>query len=210
MSPPSSFPNSNGGTSTDSHSKPVSPQQNIHESSLIEDKKNEPVFQLPPGPVITSPDRLFTAFTREVILRRPQEFKIAALRNIVSLFPEGSSPIIAGFGNRDTDVLAYKAVGVPNGRIFIISPTGEVQTDNKTFQKTYEWINSHVDSIFPFCKQLASNYNVGAKMGIPILENQNFTDTAFWKRTIPTLTLTDEADAGGISKKSVVIIKKQR
>jgi phosphatidate phosphatase PAH1 len=210
MSPPSSFLNSTGGTSTDSHSKPVSPQQNIQESSLIEDKKNEPVFQLPPGPVITSPDRLFTAFTREVILRRPQEFKIAALRNILSLFPEGSSPIIAGFGNRDTDVLAYRAVGVPNGRIFIISPTGEVQTDNKTFQKTYEWINSHVDSIFPFCKQLASNINVGAKMGIPILENQNFTDTAFWKRTIPTLTLTDEADAGGISKKSVVIIKKQR
>jgi len=155
---------------------------------------NEPVFQLPPGPVITSPDRLFTAFTREVILRRPQEFKIAALSNILSLFPDGSSPIIAGFGNRDTDVLAYRAVGVPNGRIFIISPTGEVQTDNKTFQKSYAWINSHVDNIFPFCKQVsAADSNVGARMGIPL--HQNFTDAEFWKRSLPKLSLEDEADA---------------
>jgi phosphatidate phosphatase LPIN len=129
-----------------------------------------------------------------VILRRPQEFKIAALRNILSLFPEGSSPIIAGFGNRDTDVLAYRAVGVPNGRIFIISPTGEVQTDNKTFQKSYAWINSHVDNIFPFCKHVsAADASLGVRTtGVP---HHNFTDAEFWKRSLPKLSLADEAEA---------------
>ncbi len=43
-------------------------------------------FQLPDGPVIMSPDRLFTALHREVIQRRPDEFKIACLRDIQRLF----------------------------------------------------------------------------------------------------------------------------
>lgn len=43
-------------------------------------------FQLPDGPIIMSPDRLFTALHREVIQRRPDEFKIACLRDIQRLF----------------------------------------------------------------------------------------------------------------------------
>lgn len=35
---------------------------------------------LPDGPVIMAPDRLFHCLTREVILRKPEEFKISALR----------------------------------------------------------------------------------------------------------------------------------
>ena len=77
---------------------------------------------LPPGPVITSPDRLQAAFTREVIHRRPHEFKIEALMGIRKIFPKGINPFYAGFGNRDTDMLSYKEVGVPTGRIFIINP----------------------------------------------------------------------------------------
>lgn len=55
--------------------------------------------------MIMSPDRLFTAFHREVIMRRPEEFKIACLNDIKKLFgtSEGSvSPFYAGFGNRIT------------------------------------------------------------------------------------------------------------
>ena len=77
---------------------------------------------MPDGPVITSPDRTFTALKREVIDRRPQEFKIQALNGIVQLFPKSVNCFYAGFGNRDTDMMAYLAVGVPSGRIFIINP----------------------------------------------------------------------------------------
>ena len=86
-----------------------------------------PVFHLPAGPVFTSPDRLVTAFTREVIHRRPQEFKIPSLVSVLELFPTGSHPFFAGFGNRGTDVQAYQAVGIPNGKIFVINPQGEVR-----------------------------------------------------------------------------------
>jgi phosphatidate phosphatase LPIN len=34
-------------------------------------------YQLPEGPVLMSPDRLFAALKREVIDKRPEEFKIA-------------------------------------------------------------------------------------------------------------------------------------
>jgi phosphatidate phosphatase LPIN len=57
-------------------------------------------YQLPEGPVIMSPDRLLRAFTREVIYRRPEEFKMACLKDIKNLFP--FSPFYAGFGNRIT------------------------------------------------------------------------------------------------------------
>lgn len=57
-----------------------------------------------------------------MILRRPHEFKIATLQDIRALFPPDWNPFYAGFGNRDTDEISYKEVGVPLNRIFIINP----------------------------------------------------------------------------------------
>ena len=45
-----------------------------------------------------------------MILRRPHEFKIATLQDVRSLFPPDWNPFYAGFGNRDTDEISYKAV----------------------------------------------------------------------------------------------------
>ena len=42
---------------------------------------------------------LFSTY-REVIERKPEEFKISCLRDIGSLFPEKSNPFYAGFGNK--------------------------------------------------------------------------------------------------------------
>lgn len=75
-----------------------------------------------------SPDRLMRSFSREVILKKPQVFKIAALKNIRNLFPDADNnpPFVCGFGNRDTDAVSYRNVGIPLGKIFIINPDGEV------------------------------------------------------------------------------------
>ena len=43
-------------------------------------------YKLPPGPVILSPDRTIAALRREVYLRKPEIFKMACLRDIMSLF----------------------------------------------------------------------------------------------------------------------------
>ena len=39
-------------------------------------------------------------FYREVIEKKPEEFKIACLRDIQSLFPTSKNPFYAGFGNK--------------------------------------------------------------------------------------------------------------
>ena len=41
-------------------------------------------------------------FHREVIEKKPEEFKIACLKEIRSLFPEDYDPFYAGFGNKHT------------------------------------------------------------------------------------------------------------
>ena len=82
--------------------------------------------KLPVGPVIISPDGILPSLFREMIVKRPDEFKIACLQTIKDLFPEDWNPFYAGFGNRPTDEVSYSAVGVPDSRIFTINPKGEV------------------------------------------------------------------------------------
>ena len=63
-------------------------------------------------------------------------FKIAALRNIKSLFPEDEDPFYSGFGNRDTDAISYRAVGISLGKIFIINQDGEIHHFNSLYKKS--------------------------------------------------------------------------
>ena len=47
---------------------------------------NQDGIKLPPGPVILSPDRTFAALRREVVLKKPEVFKMACLSDIKNLF----------------------------------------------------------------------------------------------------------------------------
>lgn len=96
-----------------------------------------------------SPDRLIYAFKREIIDRKPQLFKIAALLNIKNLFANNKCPFYAGFGNRDTDAVSYRAVGINYKRIFIINPQGEVVVLKSMYKKSYPLMNQLVDQMFP-------------------------------------------------------------
>ncbi|ORZ30013.1 Lipin/Ned1/Smp2-domain-containing protein, partial [Catenaria anguillulae PL171] len=103
-------------------------------------------YQLPDGPVLTSPDGLLTALKREVVTKTPAEFKTATLGMLADLFekPESSVSVLgapleedfsgakrasvfaAGFGNRETDLVAYASVGIPDSHQFIVDSSGEV------------------------------------------------------------------------------------
>jgi len=105
---------------------------------------------LPHGPLIMSPDRLVKSLKREVIYRRPQEFKILALRDIRRLFAMTVQPFAAGFGNRISDLVAYLAVGMPAERIFIINKNSEIkQSGNRSYQQSYPSLLSMADDMFP-------------------------------------------------------------
>ena len=103
------------------------------------------------GPVMCAPDPLSKALFREVVTRNPQRFKIRCLQDIRNLFPSGWNPFHAGFGNRDTDVESYLAVGVPQHRIFTINPKGSVvcETTKRVKQYTLSEVNELVHEMFP-------------------------------------------------------------
>lgn len=105
---------------------------------------------LPRGPLLMSPDGLFSSFKREVIDKSPQLLKISVLKEVRALFPVDYCPFYAGFGNRETDAIAYRTVGIEMGRIFIVNNNGEVFQLNNSMKKSYSLINNLVHDIFPF------------------------------------------------------------
>ncbi|KAF7723479.1 hypothetical protein EC973_001990 [Apophysomyces ossiformis] len=133
-------------------------------------------YQLPDGPVIMSPDRLFTSFHREVIMRKPEVFKMACLRDIQRLF-DGRDPFYAGFGNRITDAVSYRSVNVPASRIFTIDPNSEVKLELLTgFKSSYIHLNDLVDQIFPPINKAI---------------DEEFNDWNYWKAPLPEVELPE-------------------
>lgn len=133
---------------------------------------------LPDGPLIMSPDRLFPSFKREVIDHKPYVFKIAALRDIHRLFPEGYNPFYAGFGNRDTDHRAYVHIGIPESRIYIIDRDGTLHHVNASVcVKTYASMGAVSDRMFPTVPKLheADTYTLYAEDDTYITEHQRLT-----------------------------------
>ncbi|GMH32205.1 hypothetical protein BSKO_00039 [Bryopsis sp. KO-2023] len=142
--------------------------------------------KMPLGPVIISPHGLLPSLYREMILRRPHDFKIGCLQDIRILFPDDWNPFYAGFGNRGTDVLSYEKAGVPPSRIFTINSKGQIIRGSLSSIQTSTWsslqgINELVDEVFPPVK---SN-----RQGPPLREE--FNDFCHWKVSIPHFGLDD-------------------
>ncbi|GJJ07183.1 hypothetical protein Clacol_001383 [Clathrus columnatus] len=141
---------------------------------------NQNNYQLPEGPVIMSPDRLLTSLHREVIMRKPEVFKMACLKDIQRLFGGIShNPFYAGFGNRITDALSYRSVDIPSARIFTIDSSGEVKMELLElagYKSSYIHMTDLVDQMFP-----------------PINRKwtPEYTDFNYWRTPIPELELPE-------------------
>lgn len=129
---------------------------------------------LPNGPVVISPDGLFPSLYREVIRRAPHEFKIACLEDIKALFPSDYNPFYAGFGNRDTDELSYRKMGIPKGKIFIINPKGEVAINSSVDVKSYTSLHTLVNDMFP---------------PTTLVEQEDYNSWNYWKMPLPDVDL---------------------
>ncbi|AET40367.1 phosphatidate phosphatase PAH1 Ecym_5631 [Eremothecium cymbalariae DBVPG len=180
---------------------------------------------LPIGPVVLSPDRTMAALRREVIFKKPEVFKISCLNDIRKLyfkelqgFDEGNAnsdeqptPFYAGFGNRITDALSYRTVGIPSSRIFTINPDGEVHMELlelTALRSSYVHINELVDQFFPHVKQ--NPYyrkddelkSLSPTPGSPMFNpeersfyrqhDEKFSDVNFWRD--PVLSIEDFSD----------------
>lgn len=144
-------------------------------------------YKLPDGPVILSPDRTMAALKREVVLKKPEVFKMACLNDIQNLYADiEGTPFYAGFGNRITDGLSYRSVGIPSSRIFTINPNGEVHLELlelSGYKSSYVSISDLVDHFFPLAGYVRGQ--------------ESYTDLTYWKDPILDLSdLSDLSDAG--------------
>ncbi|XP_034427772.1 phosphatidate phosphatase LPIN2-like isoform X1 [Hippoglossus hippoglossus] len=137
---------------------------------------------LPQGPLMLSPSSLFSAFHREVIEKKPEKFKIECLTDIKNLFFPNMHPFYAAFGNRDSDVFAYKQVGVPVFRIFTVNPRGELILEQAKGNKTsYSRLSELVEHVFPLRSSEHS-----ATFSCP-----EFSSFCFWRQPIGELCLEE-------------------
>ncbi|XP_049605523.1 phosphatidate phosphatase LPIN2-like isoform X5 [Syngnathus scovelli] len=105
---------------------------------------------LPRGPLLLAPSSLLSAFHREMIEKKPEKFKVECLSDIGKLFSAGEQPFYAAFGNRESDVLAYRQAGVSVCRIFTVNPKGELILEQSKSNKTsYSRLSELVDHVFP-------------------------------------------------------------
>lgn len=143
-------------------------------------------FKLPKGPVIMSPDRTIAALRREIYLRKPEVFKMACLRDILSLFSHKRNPFYAGFGNRLTDALSYRSVNIPSTRIFTINSNAEVALDLltlNTYKSSYVTMREVVDHFFPPVGLLVTG------------GGEDFTDFKYWRDSPLEIDDFDETDS---------------
>ncbi|KDQ08264.1 hypothetical protein BOTBODRAFT_38096 [Botryobasidium botryosum FD-172 SS1] len=142
---------------------------------------NQGGYVLPEGPVILSPDRTMASLHREVIMRKPEVFKMACLRDIQRLFGNSGTPFYAGFGNRITDAMSYRSVNVPSDRIFTIDSSGEVKMELLElagYKSSYIHMTDLVDQMFPpIHRQWVTAY----------------TDFNYWRDPIAEIELPDFA-----------------
>jgi len=88
---------------------------------------------LPSGPVVTDSTTYYGSLKREVLDKTSHLFKTDYLLGVKSLFARAGrdvarSPVfMIAFGNKDTDALAYEAVGVPKVLTFLIDARSVVR-----------------------------------------------------------------------------------
>jgi len=126
----------------------------------IDSIKQDNNHVMPGGPILLSPDRTFESTYREMIIKKPHIFKIECLKQVKNLFPEMQDPFYAGFGNRITDYISYKTLGVNVSRIYIIDSKSAIKNyDSGGFVSSYDELNKTAEFSFPTVRLDAEGFN---------------------------------------------------
>lgn len=136
---------------------------------------------LPDGPLLLSPSSLVSAFHREVIEKKPEEFKISCLRDIKELFPAHVNPFLAGFGNRINDVWAYTTIGIQKSRIFTVNHKGQLRIETlQSFESSYTRLSDVVDHFFA---------PLDSEMQLRQMSNDTneYSTLNYWKNSLPEI-----------------------
>lgn len=145
----------------------------------IDSIKQDNCHMMPSGPILLSPDRTSESLYREIIIKKPHIFKIECLKTVRALFPDNEEPFYAGFGNRDTDYVSYKTLGLNVNRIYIINSNSQIKNlDQAGFVSSYDDLNNIAEYAFPCVDGLAKGYL-----------SENYNEKNFWNPTKSTVDI---------------------
>lgn len=123
-------------------------------------------------------------------MRKPELFKMACLRDIQRLFgPEAKAAFYAGFGNRITDAMSYRSVGVEPSKIYTIDSTGVVKTE---LLQTAGHKGSYILLVSFHFTELIQNDLVN-EVFPPVARKvkPEYTDFNYWRTDIPDIPIPD-------------------
>ena len=107
--------------------------------------------KLPNGPIIMDPDGIFSSFKKGIIQKQQYLIKILSLIEIKNLFgnKDNNQPFYAGFGNKETDAIAYRYLGIPMKNIFIINTSSNIVQLGEKEKTTYPKLTESCEEYFP-------------------------------------------------------------
>ena len=106
-------------------------------------------IKLPKGPIIMDADGIFSSFKKGIIQKQTDLIKILSLLEIKNLFEDDEQHFFAGFGNKETDAIAYRYLGIDLKNIFIINTNSQIKQLGEKNNITYKELCDNCDSIFP-------------------------------------------------------------
>ena len=123
--------------------------------------------------------------------------------HLAAIVDESNTPFYAGFGNRITDAISYRSVGIPSSRIFTINPEGDVKMELLElagFKSSYVSIVELVDQFFPpvdIGQEKDKKASDGSmEMSMSNAKNK-YTDFNYWRSPDIDLSLiSDDSDEG--------------
>ena len=105
-------------------------------------------YVMPKGAIFLSVSNIFNVIYTEVIKKSPHLFKISTLTNINKII-EGNG-LKGGFGNKLTDTVSYKAVGIAMNRIFKVDSKGVISLcSGLEVRSGYSSLQGFVNAMFP-------------------------------------------------------------
>jgi len=103
--------------------------------------------KMPQGPILLQVDSVLGALETEVINGQPEVNKIVALSRIGGLFPD--NPFVAGFGNKDHDILSYKALSIDPSMVFWVNEDSSILVEGTGEKTDYSTLIDNINQIFP-------------------------------------------------------------
>jgi len=106
--------------------------------------------KLPYGPILMDPDGVFSSFRKGLIHKQTHLIKILSLMEIKNLFgKEVDKMFFAGFGNKETDAIAYRYLGIDLNNIYMVNTSSNVLQLGEKKKTTYQKLIENGDEIFP-------------------------------------------------------------